>query len=209
MTFTHDSASDEFHMWLGYCIANWAKVEDFLFVLFWAALQGPKEQAQLLYYRNNTFGARLGLTDDMVRLALRSYQRGVSDWETLRKEIEALSKTRNRLAHHPVAFRDERVVIDEDSGGFGEVYGVAWAESFVPEGERMTRKKYQKQVLKLGDLRLHRVETEFIKARLGQFLNAMLLGPPLPQPEQSNPHKEAAQPRKPKTPRRERRQRPQ
>jgi hypothetical protein len=165
-------------MWLGYCIADWARVEELIFLIFRAAVQTPKETAELLYYRNKTLSGRLSLTNEVVRAAIVSNQVGVKSWTQIEREIESLLATRNRLAHHPVALRDERHSINEDSSGFSELIGVAWAESFVPEGERSSRKKKHPDVLKIGDLKLHHSETEFVRLRLYNFLNEMLLTPP-------------------------------
>jgi hypothetical protein len=71
---TPQKAADDFHMMIGYCIAEWAKVGDELFRICHTALQCPKEQAAIVYYRTPTIRSRLTLTDDAVRALISRHK---------------------------------------------------------------------------------------------------------------------------------------
>ena len=66
---TPRKAADDFHMMIGYCVAEWAKVDDELFRIFRDCV-GPYEQSAIIYYRTPTLNARLGLTDEIVQSVL-------------------------------------------------------------------------------------------------------------------------------------------
>jgi hypothetical protein len=107
---TNDKGTEtSFLMHPGYCISTWAEVEQKLFEICWKALQSPREQAAIVYYRTPTLDARLTLTDELLRHVLPKRERpngghdhpDVMAWDALDKEITELLPTRNRLAHHP------------------------------------------------------------------------------------------------------------
>ncbi len=121
-----DPDRDEFHMWIGYCISSWARVEERLFEVCWAALSCPKERAAIVYYRTPTLDARLKLTDKLVRSALPKparksgghLHRHVSIWEALKREITSQLQTRSRIAHQPVGIWQTPVPMDNDEDEF-------------------------------------------------------------------------------------------
>jgi hypothetical protein len=184
MSFSHNDLSDEFHMWLGYCIANWAKVEDLLFQVFWHALQSPLPPASIVYYRTPTLAARLGLTDELIKRVLPPPERekskgghdhpSVKEWISICNDVRDLLAIRSRLAHHRVSVRDELFSIGEDDGGFSELLGTRWAEVHMSDAEILRSGKRNEGVLKLGDLKVHRADTELIRLRLFNFLKDTL-----------------------------------
>ncbi len=177
-------------MWLGYCIANWAKTEEVLFHVFWKCLQAPQDHAAIVYYRLNTVSARLDLTNELVLSVLPKHKSGkqphlsAREWATIRNEIYSHLAMRRQIAHQPVAIRDERFVIQEDSGGFGEVYGEAWAELHKSKGETLRKNsKDGSKPLRLRDLKRHRSEMERMRWSLYKFATEIL-------PEQLQAHVE-------------------
>ena len=184
MSFENHELKDEFHMWMGYCIANWAKVEALLFQVFWVALRSPLQTAAIVYYRTPTVAGRLGLTDELVKKNLPAPTRpkskgghdheSVQEWAAIHDEIKNLLGVRSSLAHRPVSVRDEHYTVDEDSGAFSEILGTAWAELHVSETERFRDKEALKRPLILADLKAHRADTEFIRLRLFRFLQDTL-----------------------------------
>jgi len=72
MSDSHESKSvtelesDEFHMWVGYCITAWAEVDDVLFCIFRDCV-GPSEQCAIIYYKTPGLEARFSLIDEIVR----------------------------------------------------------------------------------------------------------------------------------------------
>jgi hypothetical protein len=47
---TEREAADEFYMMVGYCIAEWARVDDQLFRIFQACLGATAEQCAIIAY---------------------------------------------------------------------------------------------------------------------------------------------------------------
>jgi len=184
MSFPNDDLKNEFHMWMGYCIANWAKVEALLFQVFWAALRSPLPIAAVVYHRSPSVTSRLALTDELVKKNLPEPARlksqgghdhdSVIEWTAIYREINDLLAVRTRIAHQPVSVRDERYAIEEDSGGFSELLGTAWAELHMSDAESLRKNTAVKEPLRLGDLKVHRAATELIRLRLFSFLQKTL-----------------------------------
>jgi hypothetical protein len=101
---TTQEVADEFHMMIGYCIAEWARVEDELFRVCHAVLRCPKEQAAIVYYRSPQLRTRLELTDELVRAVLPKHKSGNQPHDDLKfwtddvlKKINDLLPIRNRI----------------------------------------------------------------------------------------------------------------
>ena len=60
---------DEFHMLMGYCMAGWAQVDEWLCRIFVDCI-GPIDQSAVIYYRTPGLDVRLGLVDEIVRTTL-------------------------------------------------------------------------------------------------------------------------------------------
>jgi hypothetical protein len=100
----------QFYMYVGYCITAWANVEEELFDICADVLGCKLERAAIVYYRLPSLSVRLGLVDELVTSGLpeRSRKNGGHDhpdlrtWIALKDEITELTRTRSRIAHHPV-----------------------------------------------------------------------------------------------------------
>jgi hypothetical protein len=176
MSFQNNDVSHDFHMWLGYCISNWAAVESLVFDVFLAAMECPRKQAAIIYYRTQNLSLRLDLANELVPIMLEMDESkradALKEWKGIYKEIKDLLGTRNRLAHHPVKIRDERAMFD-DGVGFDDGTGFAgatWAESYVTDDERLRGKYDEKPALKIGNLKIHRAGTQFVILRIFNFL---------------------------------------
>ena len=109
---TPQKAADDFHMMIGYCIAEWAKVDDELFRIFRDGV-GPYEQSAIIYYRTPTLNARLGLTDEIVQSVLPKrpkksgghYHPSVKAWKVAIEGFCNLLAIRRRIAHQPISIR--------------------------------------------------------------------------------------------------------
>lgn len=104
-----DHLADEFHSLIGYCIAEWAKVDEELFRICWLCLGSRRERAALIYYRTPTLDARLTLVDQLTSLILpRKERAGAHDhadvilWRAIAGDFRKLLHTRRRVAHQPV-----------------------------------------------------------------------------------------------------------
>ena len=122
-----DQLSQQFHMMVGFCIAEWARIDDHLFNIFHQCVGAPLKQCAIIYYRTPGLDLRLGLTDEIVKSVLPVPARKsggqshplVKEWASLQKDIRELLTTRRRIAHHPVTVR---VAV---GGAIGEITGAA------------------------------------------------------------------------------------
>ena len=173
---------------MGYCIAEWARVEDTLFEICHAALRCPKEQAAVVYYRTPQLDARLSLADELVKLVLPRHTVGQSPhddrkaWDAILKQVRDLTPTRNRIAHHPVAPRSPGAFYLDVS--YLDVPPATWFEIYEGANEQLRGRSKNKTPLKLQDLRDHSVKVSEANSALHRFRHALLaihLAKPLPQ----------------------------
>lgn len=107
---TYDEASNEFHMLIGYCIAEWASIDDQLFRIFRHCTGAKEEQAAIIYYKTPGLNVRLTMVDEIVRSVLpkNPKQTGGHDhpnmkrWKEIFCKCNKLFATRRRIAHQPV-----------------------------------------------------------------------------------------------------------
>jgi hypothetical protein len=195
MADSPDSAEDhgaEFHMHMGYCIAEWAAVEEELFRICWQCLGSQVQQAAVVYYRSPSLDTRLTLVDELVESVMPRPQRksgghphaGLKKWTAIRNELIELKPIRNRLAHHPVTPWDIEVV-GLDSGPVS----VAWHEIHTGYWEQLRPHTKPYKPLKVDDLTDHRKEVQALTAKLQHFRAVTLLAhvPLPPSPTGSAP----------------------
>lgn len=171
-----DFSSEEiFFAALGRCIAAWAHAEDHLFETCVSVLDTERQRAAIVYYRTPTVDARLSLADELVRTVLprRDPPSGGHDhpdtlrWDEIRKEILVLLPVRNRLAHHPVAFKELGPVPSLQGWSMPAI--ASWYESHVSEGEKLRGRHEKTNPLTASDLTYHRVSVESIITQLDLF----------------------------------------
>jgi hypothetical protein len=63
-------------MMIGYCIAEWAGIDDELFRIFQHCTGAKEQQAAIIYYRTPGLNVRLGLVDEIVRSVLPKRSQG-------------------------------------------------------------------------------------------------------------------------------------
>ena len=142
---TTQEAAAEFYMMIGYCVAEWAKVQDELFRICHAALRCPKEQAAIVFYRTPQLDARLTLTDELVRLILPKHTAGAHPhadlkfWNDILKQTRELSSSRNRIAHHPVELRSAAKYWNVS---YWNVPPESWFEIYLSENEQLRGRSY-------------------------------------------------------------------
>jgi hypothetical protein len=176
---TQEPAADEFHKMIGYCIAEWAKVEDELFRICQLALRCPKEHAAIIYYRTPGLNARLTLTDELVRAVLPKHKAGAHPhadlkfWSDVLKQTQHLLPTRNRIAHHPVDLRSAAFYLDVS---YLDVPPESWFEIYESQNEQLRAKSSDKSPLLVGDLRAHHTLTTGISNILSRFYYEKLAG---------------------------------
>jgi hypothetical protein len=72
----YDATRNEFYMMIGYCIAEWAGIDDELFRIFQHCTGAKEQQAAIIYYRTPGLNVRLGLVDEIVRSVLPNRSQG-------------------------------------------------------------------------------------------------------------------------------------
>ena len=176
----NNNSADEFFTWLGKCIIAWAQVEEHLFEICVHSLGGTRHRVAIVYYRTPTLDSRLQLTNELVRTVLpaRDPPSGGHDhpdtkkWDDLRSQIIGLLPVRNRMAHHPVTYKDLGAMpMMFGSGHAGPVLPVigSWYESYVSEAEKLRGKHEDIKPLTAPDLSQHRVSVEIIIKQLDLF----------------------------------------
>jgi hypothetical protein len=178
---------DEFHMMMGYCIAEWAQVDESLFEIFHTCV-GPREQCAIIYYRIPGLDPRFSLTDEIVCSVLpqRDRKSGGHDhpdvklWKETIGKYQGLLNERRRIAHHPVALRTPWILDIEMIGAMGLngsalPAGPSHFEIYVNHNESLREKSSDLPALSVGDLRLHLAKVNKFHGDLRRFLRDVLL----------------------------------
>lgn len=146
-------------MMMGYCIAEWARVDEQLFQIFHMALQCPKKQAAVVYYRTNTLGGRLALASALVSALLPKTVSGEQShddrvrWNEVKTAINSILGTRNRIAHKSVNWHQAPQFIDANA--YLDVAPDSSFDIFENENERLVESGEPQKPLTLSDLQTH------------------------------------------------------
>jgi hypothetical protein len=176
------AAGDEFHLYVGYCIAAWARVDDALFEICRGCL-GPTEQSAIIYYRTPGLDLRFKLTDELVLSILPRRQRksgghdhpDVKAWPRAIARHEDLLAIRRRIAYYPVANQAQPAVpVVYGSFAYGETpYGALDLEPsfqiYASHHERMRQREADQKPLKKSSLREHVADVWELMGRLRHF----------------------------------------
>jgi len=192
-------AHDEFYMWVGMCIADWAMVEDELFRICWNALSCPQKQAAIVFFRSPALENRLTLTSELVQAILPKTKSGKQPhadlklWNEIVSKFEKLRPVRNMIAHHPV---EPKTAVTEEGGGIsgspiggapisgGTLVITSWFEVYTSEAQ-LLRKGEADHPLLVGDLKAHHLGTLGLRHALNDFyprFSAHFPEPPGPAP---------------------------
>jgi len=169
---------DKFHMHIGYCIAEWAELDERLFLIFQSCVGSP-EQCAIIYYKIPGLEPRLSLTDEIIRSVFPKTERKSGDhtqdyphvvrWSKIKTSIEGLLSTRRRIAHHQVAaemgiryaartisLRENSIEDFEDTFTRNEpMEFLSWFSIYMSHGETLRGKLPKVAALKEGDLIEH------------------------------------------------------
>jgi hypothetical protein len=174
-----DLAADFLYM-VGYCIAEWASVEDELFDICWRCLGCTKERAAIVYFKTPTIESRRALADELVKSVLPKKvpasgghdHQGVIDWDKTNKRLGKLLVVRNRIAHHPVAPRQEFFTAGISCAG--DALWQSWFELYIGENERTRGRSADIKPLKLEDLQDHVAGVHTIRGDIHFFHQEVL-----------------------------------
>ncbi len=175
----------EFHMYVGFCIAAWAKVDEQLFALCRKSLGAPKRQAAIVYYKSPTLESRLTLVDELIQSVLPPPARkngekkhpDVLTWRELLSAVKQLQANRRLIAHSPVSVRHKIVTLDPKvTGGLsGEIRDVIPTfEIDFSEGERLRGKSESNTPLGVDDLSIHAVSVQSAANALKHYADVVL-----------------------------------
>jgi hypothetical protein len=170
---------DEFHMMVGYCIAQWASVDNELFRIFRECI-GPYEQSVIVYYRTPGLDVRLSLVDEIVKSVLPKPSRksgghdhsSVISWKSAIAGFRDLLSIRRRIAHHPIAIRHEPFRAGVSRAGEAPP---SWFEIYVSQHEQLRANDLP--ALKVKDLRSHQAAVVSLRDRLHRFFYDVLTKP--------------------------------
>ncbi len=177
---TPQELGDEFHMMVGYCIAEWARVEDKLFQICQRCLGCSPQRAAIVYFRTPTIRSRLELTDELIRTVLPNLKKKAGDqdhpdlklWTKLLKDFKEPLEIRNRMAHHPVWFH---LVSGSDPANLSMPEWYFFIHISNQERQRGRPKELSpSDPLIIADLKSHLNAVGKLKDRLHNFLYNML-----------------------------------
>jgi hypothetical protein len=194
-----DTLGDEFHVMVGFCITEWARVDDKIFSVFRHCV-GPIKQCAIIYYRVPGLDARVGLTGEIVGSVLPKPARKsgghlhplVKEWCAIETEIRELLSVRRRIAHQPVMIQS-RIWRSAALNTFafneaafttpGEIE--SWFEIYTNQHERLRERESDKQSLTVDHLAAHLAAVNGLLPRMHKFIDklAAMLAEALPTPD--------------------------
>jgi len=155
-----NAESTEFHAQIGFCIAEWANVDDHLFKIFRECLEAPLHQSAIVYFRLPGIDYRLNTTDELVLSRLPKPERAsgghphesVKQWKAIKNEISDLVSTRRRIAHHPVNINATLMQV----GLNPDLLEVrSWFEIAISDNEKYRQRPEPHDGLRLEELKDH------------------------------------------------------
>jgi hypothetical protein len=203
----------EFHMYVGFCITAWAKVEEHLFDTCQSVLNTSRKNAAIIYYKTPSINARISLIDELVRAALPPPRNGEQHhpdlirWKDINKGLTDLLKVRRQIAHQPVQVKyrirsDNPAYADAPPGTpipFEHVQLIPSFQLFMSVDEQLRGKSDGAKPLKTDDLSIHATQVTLLAGQIHDFragpLQAYLERPPQPKPLRrlARPRKKAKQ----------------
>jgi hypothetical protein len=164
-------AFEEFYIWVGVCITEWAHVEDWLFMTCRRCLRTRNDLASIVYYRTPQLESRLKLVDELVKANLpeRKKKNGghdhpdIIEWKRIEKEITRLLSTRRRIAHQPM-----RGNIDFQSADG------SWVHIEMSFAESLRNLSASPDPLQKDDLVKHSLQVQTVTAALKTFYEKTL-----------------------------------
>jgi hypothetical protein len=99
---TSNEESIAFYYYIGQAITEWARVELSLYWLVSACFtKGNRERLAAGFFSIENFRSKLKFVDEIFKAKYHK-PRHIKQWESLREDLERLSRVRNHLAHYVV-----------------------------------------------------------------------------------------------------------
>lgn len=112
MKKTQEELRDDFHMFLGYCVAAWAKVDVALFDVFRECVGCGDQEAAIIYYRLSGMEPRFTLVKELIGSAFAIKDAdgvvetvnsaAIKAWDKIEKLRSGLLEERRIIAHQEV-----------------------------------------------------------------------------------------------------------
>jgi hypothetical protein len=189
-TKSYDQTRNEFHMMIGYCVAEWAGIDDELFRIFQHCTGVKEKQAAILYYRTPGLDSRLKMVDEIVRSVLpkKPDRAGSHDhpdvkrWKKISAQCSNLFGTRRRIAHQPVRAQETLApagpppipylyIMDQS---VNNMTMQASFEIYTSQTEMMRGKESKLSPLTLTDLQEHQKTTSQVRSQINMFFREVL-----------------------------------
>jgi hypothetical protein len=190
---------DEFHAAMGYCIAEWANIENELFHIC-LELIGHPQQTAIIYYRLPGIDIRLGLVDELILASFPVIGRKsgghrpkiVNEWKTVHSSIKELLSVRRAIAHYPVSETHNALAILMRAGfsafntstlnastlggleSYWAKYSGPWLSLGPAENERLREKISDQSSIGLKGLADHLESCRTTKAKVHAFYVSMV-----------------------------------
>jgi hypothetical protein len=185
-------------MYMGYCVAEWSHLDEWLFQIFQSCVGAP-EQCSIIYYKQPGLEPRLSLTDEIVKSVLPKPVRksgshphpSVDAWDNIKRSINALLSTRRRIAHHQV---NAEILINYGSmiGGMGFNESsweetISWFSIYMSQSESLRGRNVNNDPLQESDLISHAEALRSATGDLSDFYSEHLAKRPGAHPPLSHP----------------------
>ncbi len=160
-----DAEADQFFAAAGRCIAGWSFIDQVLYDLFVIVLGADPTKASIVYYRSHSFSDHLVLTDKIIAVTLAKGTPERKEWDALKRRIDKLLPTRNKIAHHPITVFDHEAFNRDPSGKMWATDRKIWL-SYIDEmrrypdlDKRARAKRALESQIKTDDLIKHHSES--------------------------------------------------
>jgi hypothetical protein len=132
----------QFYALIGYCINQWAYVDQTLADFCHHALGSDLKRSFVVYYYQNGFGSRLNLVSKLLSTHELSDEHA-QIWKRLRDKLQELAGFRNAIAHSPVRSVSETRLVEDGGQNEGEPRYISqsWWEVYSEQNEVLTGKK--------------------------------------------------------------------
>jgi hypothetical protein len=168
-------AGDEFHMMMGYCISQWAHIDELLFQIFQSCV-GPIKQCAIIYYRQPGIEIRQGLVDEIVLATLPAHKSGkhphsaLKAWKKFKSEWSDLISVRRRIAHHGVWIRSGTMNVTLGTQTLGTIPVPTSFALYANHHERMRGRKSDQDVLTIKELKKHYKDMKALREQIHNFI---------------------------------------
>jgi hypothetical protein len=135
-----------FFFLVGYAISRWAHVDRTLFDFCRFALGTNEEKTAIVFYRSQSIGDHLALTDALM-LAAQLQDHHLAQWKRIRGKIDKLLPFRNDIAHNPpVQKLSMQAFVSRDPSVPGRMENVGECWAIETESKKLLQTKSTREI---------------------------------------------------------------